>query len=81
MQTVRILSEEPKYKADFWVNFYPRHVELGHLMKHLRDYGLFRDEHEDYSEEQIRLRALRGKVYRPHGSGAKKSKTLLDTVN
>lgn len=75
-----MFKEEPKYKDESMIKYYPRHVELGHLTKHLRDYGLFRDEHEDYKEEQIRLRALRGKVYRPHGTGSKKSKTLLDTV-
>lgn len=77
---MKLLSEEPRYKTESWINYYPRHVELGHLTKHLRNYGLFRDEHEDYREEQIRLRALRGKVYRRYGSGGKKSKTLLDTV-
>lgn len=75
-----MFSEEPKYKQDEFVNYYPRHVEIGNLIKHLRNYGLFRDEHEDYREEQTRLRALRGKVYKPFGSGPKKSKTLIDTV-
>lgn len=75
-----MMSEMPKYKDDSWINYYPRHVEIGHLTKHLRNYGLFRDEHEDYREEQIRLRALRGKEHRSFGSGGKKAKTLLDTV-
>lgn len=31
-------------------------------MTHLRDYGLYRDEHKDFKEEYERLRALRGKT-------------------
>lgn len=30
-------------------------------MKHLRNYGLFRNEHEDFKEEFERLREFRGK--------------------
>lgn len=60
MKVVKMFSAIPNHKNDYYVNYYPRHVETGYLMKHLRSYGLFRDEHEDFREEMIRLRALRG---------------------
>lgn len=62
MKVVRLFSEKPIYEMDRIVNYYPRHVETGKLMMKLRDYGLFRDEHQDFKEEMVRLRALRGKV-------------------
>jgi len=65
MKVVKILSAEPHYKRDTVVNYYPRHVETALLMKSLREYGLYRDEHEDFKEEMVRLRALRGKVRPP----------------
>lgn len=34
----------------------------------------FRDEHEDFKEEMLRQRALRGKVKRKPGEGGKKAK-------
>lgn len=61
MRVVRMFSEEPLYLKEGVVNYYPRHVEMGKLMLNLREYGLFRDEHEDFREEMVRLRALRGK--------------------
>lgn len=64
---------------DYYINYYPRHSETGALFSHLRHYGLFRDEHADFTEEMVRLRALRGKVQRPFGSNIKKTKSLLDT--
>jgi small subunit ribosomal protein S33 len=66
MKVVKMLSEEPLYKRDYVVNYYPRHVETYLFTWKLREYGLFRDEHQDFKEEMRRLRALRGKgiVYR-----------------
>lgn len=37
-------------------------METDKLMLRLREYGLFRDEHQDFKEEMKRLRELRGKV-------------------
>lgn len=62
MKVVKMFSAQPVHKNDYYVNYYPRHVETGWLMRHLRSYGLFRDEHEDFREEMKRLRALRGKM-------------------
>nr|XP_031837945.1 28S ribosomal protein S33, mitochondrial [Nomia melanderi] len=61
MKVVTLFSELPPYKDPEYVNYYPRHQETYELMKHLRLYGLFRDEHEDFKEEYERLRELRGK--------------------
>ena len=36
--------------------------ETNELMRVLRDYGLYRDEHKDFCEEMQRLRVLRGKA-------------------
>lgn len=64
MKVVKMFSAQPVQKNDYFVNYYPRHVETGWLMRHLRSYGLFRDEHEDFKEEMKRLRALRGETIR-----------------
>lgn len=61
MKVVKLFSEKPVQKRPELVNYYPRLAETDMLMKHLRLYGLFRDEHEDFKEEYERLRELRGK--------------------
>lgn len=73
-QVVRMFAEEPIHKRDYVVNWYPRHVETHLLMKNLRDYGLFRDEHQDFKEEMKRLRKLRGKAPPKKGEGKRASK-------
>ena len=45
-----------------WIAYYPAVEETNELMRVLRDYGLFRDEHKDFCEEMQRLRVLRGKA-------------------
>lgn len=61
MKVVKMFSEEPTNKREIINKWYPRHIETYVLMKKLREYGLFRDEHEDFKEEMKRLRRLRGK--------------------
>lgn len=67
MKVVRLFSAEPLNKKTNMLAYYPRHVETGMLMMKLREYGLYRDEHADFTEEMDRMRALRGKtkVYKP----------------
>ena len=72
-------SQEPLYKSDFMVRYYPRHPEIGNLMSKLRDYGLFRDEHQHFKEEMIRLRILRGKIPWIMRKGQKKEHHFLET--
>lgn len=74
MKVVKMFSAVPVQKNDYYVNYYPRHVETGWLMRHLRSYGLFRDEHEDFKDEMKRLRALRGKAPPKRGEGKKAKK-------
>lgn len=61
MKVVQMFSENPLYLRKDVVDYYPRHVETGQLMWHLRAYGLYRDEHQDFKEERKRLDILRGK--------------------
>ncbi|KAL1116322.1 hypothetical protein AAG570_005817 [Ranatra chinensis] len=62
MKVVALYSERPVNKnPEMTINYYPRHVETHKLISHLRDYGLYRDEHKDFQEEMQRLRELRGK--------------------
>ncbi|XP_046428180.1 small ribosomal subunit protein mS33 [Neodiprion pinetum] len=61
MKVVKLFSAKPMNKRQEVVDWYPRHPEIGKLMMRLREYGLFRDEHEDFKDEMKRLRVLRGK--------------------
>lgn len=74
MKVVQMFKEEPIQKRDYVINWYPRHVETHLLMKKLREYGLFRDEHQDFKEEMKRLRVLRGKVPPKKGEGKRSKK-------
>jgi len=55
------LKHEPKEQSERWITYYPAVEETNELMRVLRDYGLYRDEHKDFCEEMQRLRVLRGK--------------------
>lgn len=72
MKVVQMFSEKPLYLRPEVINYYPRHVEANDLTRHLRYYGLFRDEHQDFKEEMARLRVLRGKP--PKGRDRRKNK-------
>lgn len=61
MKVIQLFSEEPLYLRNDVINYYPRHPETALLMSQLREYGLYRDEHMDFTEEMDRLRAIRGK--------------------
>lgn len=61
MKVVKLFSEKPIQKRPEVVGYYPRIKETEKIMDHLRDYGLYRNEHKDFQEEYDRLRALRGK--------------------
>ncbi|XP_072932342.1 small ribosomal subunit protein mS33 [Epargyreus clarus] len=62
MKVVKMFAERPLHTNEQIVHYYPRHVETHRLAMKLREYGLFRDEHQDFKEEMKRLRELRGKV-------------------
>lgn len=69
MKVVKLLEVEPFHKRDYIINWYPRHNETFLLNKKIREYGLFRDEHQDFNEEMTRLRHLRGKIPPKKGEG------------
>lgn len=74
MKVVKLFSDLPLQKKNYFVNWYPRHVETWKLMMKLREYGLYRDEHQDFKEEMTRLKALRGKVWKGRGEGKRAKK-------
>lgn len=61
LKVIQLFSEEPLYLRRDVIKYYPRHIETGKIMRNLREFGLFRDEHQDFREEMYRLRELRGK--------------------
>ncbi|EFN89631.1 28S ribosomal protein S33, mitochondrial [Harpegnathos saltator] len=61
MKVVKLFAEKPVNKRSEVVNYYPRTKETETMMDHLRNYGLYRNEHKDFNEEYNRLRLLRGK--------------------
>ncbi|KFM70991.1 28S ribosomal protein S33, mitochondrial, partial [Stegodyphus mimosarum] len=69
MKVVRILSQQPNDLNPYVVDHYPPHVEYSKLIRVLREYGLFRDEHLDFKEEMVRQKILRGKVKPKRGEG------------
>ncbi|XP_076034749.1 mitochondrial ribosomal protein S33 [Oratosquilla oratoria] len=74
MKVVKMFSEKPLDLRPEITDYYPRHCETYMLMVHLRKYGLFRDEHEDFKQEMKRLRALRGKAAPKKGEGKRSKK-------
>ena len=44
-------------------NYYPAHPQVRQLTHHLREYGLFRDEHRDFNEEMRAIAVSKGKVF------------------
>ncbi|XP_032681383.1 28S ribosomal protein S33, mitochondrial [Odontomachus brunneus] len=61
MKVVKLFSEKPVNKRPEIVRYYPRIWATERMMTHLRNYGLYRNEHMDFKEEYERLRVLRGK--------------------
>ncbi|MPC37840.1 28S ribosomal protein S33, mitochondrial [Portunus trituberculatus] len=74
MRVVKMFSEKPLDLRPDITDHYPRHNETYILMMTLRKYGLFRDEHQDFKEEMVRLRILRGKGKPKKGEGKRAKK-------
>jgi len=62
MRIVKRLSREPYETMEVHNTYYPAVEETTELMHLLREYGLYRNEHEDFKEEMARQRQLRGKT-------------------
>ncbi|BFZ10381.1 hypothetical protein BsWGS_13420 [Bradybaena similaris] len=71
---VSVFSVQPRHKNNFFVNYYPPYMKIERAFENLRFHGLYRDEHQDFKEEMIRLRALRGKVKPKKGEGKRAMK-------
>ncbi|XP_050687903.1 28S ribosomal protein S33, mitochondrial-like [Eriocheir sinensis] len=74
LRVVNMFSQKPLDLRPEITDYYPRHYETHNLMMTLRKYGLYRDEHQDFKEEMVRLRKLRGKGKPKKGEGKRSKK-------
>ncbi|KAM8980385.1 small ribosomal subunit protein mS33 isoform 1-T1 [Sarcophilus harrisii] len=74
IKVVKMFSEQPLAKRKETLTWYPPHNTYFFLMRKLRFFGLYRDEHEDFKEEQRRLKKLRGKGRPNKGEGKRSAK-------
>lgn len=74
MKVVKLFSEQPLAKRKETYDWYPNHNTYFALMGILRFHGLYRDEHQDFKEEQVRLKKLRGKGKPRKGEGKRATK-------
>lgn len=78
MALVEKFSSQPLEQREDWVTYYPATEETTELMRLLREYGLYRDEHKDFCEEMERLRVLRGKPrVRSHWKDGQKPEKII----
>lgn len=74
MKVVNMFSEQPLAKRKETYDWYPNHNTYFALMGTLRFLGLYRDEHQDFKDEQRRLKKLRGKEKPKKGEGKRATK-------
>uniref|UniRef100_A0A452J492 Small ribosomal subunit protein mS33 n=4 Tax=Testudinidae TaxID=8487 RepID=A0A452J492_9SAUR len=74
MKVVKLFSEQPLAKRKEVYDWYPPHNTYFALMRKLRFFGLYRDEHQDFKEEMRRLKKLRGKGKPKKGEGKRATK-------
>nr|XP_055199192.1 uncharacterized protein LOC129521592 [Nyctereutes procyonoides] len=74
MKVVKLFSEQPLAKRKETYDWYPNHNTYFALMGTLRFLGLYRDEHQDFKDEQLRLKKLRGKGKPRKGEGKRATK-------
>ncbi|KAM5255367.1 small ribosomal subunit protein mS33 [Ctenodactylus gundi] len=74
MKVVKLFSEQPLAKRKETYDWYPNHNTYFALMGILRFMGLYRDEHQDFMDEQRRLKNLRGKGKPRKGEGKRAAK-------
>ncbi|XP_005106586.1 28S ribosomal protein S33, mitochondrial [Aplysia californica] len=73
-KVVQLLRAKPMDKNNFIVNYYPPYMKMDLAFQNLRHHGLYRDEHQDFKEEMIRQRILRGKIKPKKGEGKRAMK-------
>ncbi|XP_059514745.1 small ribosomal subunit protein mS33-like [Myotis daubentonii] len=74
MKVVKLFSEQPLAKRKETYDWYPNHNTYFVLMGILRFYGLYRDEHQDFKDEQRRPKKLHGKGKPRKGGGKRAAK-------
>ena len=74
MKVVKLFSEQPLAKKKETYDWYPNHNTYFALMGTLCFLGLYRDEHQDFKEEQMRLKKLHGKGKPRKGEGKRAAK-------
>lgn len=74
LKVVQLFQELPLAKRKEVYEWYPQHKIYYAMTQRLRFMGLFRDEHEDFKEEMLRLRKLRGKGKPKKGEGKRATK-------
>lgn len=74
LKVVQLFREPPLAKRNEVLHWYPEHKVYFAMTQKLRYMGLYRDEHEDFKEEMLRLRKLRGKGKPKKGEGKRASK-------
>ncbi|XP_003420259.1 small ribosomal subunit protein mS33 [Loxodonta africana] len=74
MRVVQLFSEQPLARRKETYDWYPNHNTYFALMGILRHLGLYRDEHQDFKEEQLRVKKLRGKGKPRKGEGRRSGK-------
>ncbi|KAL1770822.1 28S ribosomal protein S33, mitochondrial [Sigmodon hispidus] len=74
MKVVKMFSEQPMAKKKETYGWYADHNTYFALMGTLRFLGLYRDEHQDFKDEQRGLKKLRGKGKPRKGEGKRASK-------
>ncbi|XP_060234667.1 small ribosomal subunit protein mS33-like [Meriones unguiculatus] len=74
MKVVKLFSEQPLAKRKETYDWYPDHNLYFALIAKLHFFGLYRDEHQDFKEEQRRIKKLRGKGKPKKGEGKRAAK-------
>ncbi|XP_029317957.1 small ribosomal subunit protein mS33 [Cottoperca gobio] len=69
MRVVRLFQEPPMAKRKEVYDWYPQHKVYFAMTQKLRFMGLFRDEHEDFKDDMLRQKKLRGKGKPKKGEG------------
>ncbi|XP_041519141.1 28S ribosomal protein S33, mitochondrial-like [Microtus oregoni] len=74
MKVVNMFREQPLAKKRETYDWSPNHNTYFALMGTVHFLGLYRDEHQDFKDEQRRLKKLRGKVKPKKGEGKRTTK-------
>lgn len=74
MKVVQLFQDQPLAKRKEVYDWYPHHRVYFGMMQKLRFMGLYRDEHQDFKEEMVRLKKLRGKGKPKKGEGKRAMK-------